>query len=171
MLLATQHRTAIIVGYAITAIVRVLLTWTVVTFVAVVIAGMEVGGSAVDVVVLYLLSLTVNVVALLFSCGIALRLRTLQAGPLMQFPVFILLFLTPVYVPQALLAGWISHVAKVQSADPRPQHQPRPPRRPLGRDPRRLRGRLRPRRAARRLGRQRDAPGGDRGLAQTDGRS
>ena len=113
MLLATQHRTAIIAGYAITAIVRVLLTWTVVTFVAVVIAGMEVGGSAVDVVVLYLLSLTINVVALLFSCGIALRLRTLQAGPLMQFPVFILLFLTPVYVPQALLAGWISHVAKV----------------------------------------------------------
>src|SRR4029079_8644178 len=31
MLLATQHRTAILVGYAITAIVRVLLTWSVVT--------------------------------------------------------------------------------------------------------------------------------------------
>jgi ABC-2 type transport system permease protein len=36
----------------------------------------------------------------------------LQAGPLMQFPVFILLFLTPVYVPQALLAGWVAHVAR-----------------------------------------------------------
>ena len=66
-----------------------------------------------DIVALYLLSLTVNVVALLFACGIALRLRTLQAGPLMQFPIFILLFLTPVYVPQELLAGWVSHVAKV----------------------------------------------------------
>ncbi len=31
----------------------------------------------------------------------------------MQFPMFILLFLTPVYVPQALLAGWVAHVAKV----------------------------------------------------------
>ena len=30
----------------------------------------------------------------------------------MQFPVFMLLFLAPVYVPQALLAGWVSHVAK-----------------------------------------------------------
>ena len=30
----------------------------------------------------------------------------------MQFPVFMLLFLTPVYVPQALLVGWVSHVAK-----------------------------------------------------------
>ena len=80
MLLATRHRTAILVGYAITALVRVLLTWTVVTFVAVVIAGMEVGGSAVDVVVLYLLSVTLNVAALLFASGIALRFRTLQAA-------------------------------------------------------------------------------------------
>jgi ABC-2 type transport system permease protein len=31
----------------------------------------------------------------------------------MQFPMFILLFLTPVYVPQDLLAGWIAHVASV----------------------------------------------------------
>ena len=52
MLLATQHRTAIIVGYAITAIVRVLVTWTVVTVVAL-LAGMEIGGSAVDVLGLY----------------------------------------------------------------------------------------------------------------------
>lgn len=112
MLLATRHRTSIIVGYAITAVLRVLVTWVVVTLVAL-LAGMEVGGSALEIASLYLLSLTINVVALLFSSGIALRLRTLQAGPLMQFPVFILLFLTPVYVPQALLAGWVSHVAKV----------------------------------------------------------
>ncbi len=112
MLLATRHRTSIVVGYAITAIVRILVTWVVITIVAL-LAGMQIGGSPLEVVGLYLLSLTINVVALLFASGIALRLRTLQAGPLMQFPVFILLFLTPVYVPQALLAGWVSHVARV----------------------------------------------------------
>ena len=112
MMLASRHRTSIIVGYAITAMVRVLVTWTVVTSVAVFIAGMSVGGSAADIVGLYTLSLTVNVVALLFACGIALRLRTLQAGPLMQFPIFMLLFMSPVYVPQALLVGWVSHVAR-----------------------------------------------------------
>lgn len=111
MMLATRHRTSIVLGYTLTAMARVLVTWTVVTCVAL-LAGMEVGGSAAEIVALYLLSLSVNVVALLFACGIALRLRTLQAGPLMQFPVFILLFLTPVYVPQALLAGWVSHVAR-----------------------------------------------------------
>jgi ABC-2 type transport system permease protein len=90
----------------------VLVTWSVVTCVAL-LAGMEVGGNAADIAGLYTLSLTVNVVALLFACGIALRLRTLQAGPLMQFPVFMLLFMAPVYVPQALLVGWVSHVARV----------------------------------------------------------
>ncbi len=111
MLLATQHRTTIVLGYTLTAMARVIVTWTVVTIVAL-LAGMEVGGSAVEILGLYLLSLSVNVVALLFACGIALRLRTLQAGPLMQFPIFMLLFMSPVYVPQELLVGWISHVAE-----------------------------------------------------------
>jgi ABC-2 type transporter len=112
MMLATRHRTSIIVGYALTAMVRVLVTWTVVTCVAL-LAGMSIGGSVADIVGLYTLSLTVNVVALLFAGGIALRLRTLQAGPLMQLPIFMLLFMSPVYVPQALLVGWVSHVARL----------------------------------------------------------
>ncbi|MGB0121782.1 MAG: hypothetical protein WBP55_12600, partial [Solirubrobacterales bacterium] len=37
----------------------------------------------------------------------------LQAGPLMQMPVFIILFLAPVYVPQDLLSGWIEPAASV----------------------------------------------------------
>ena len=36
----------------------------------------------------------------------------MQAGPIMQLPVFLILFFAPVYVPLALLAGWVSHVAK-----------------------------------------------------------
>jgi ABC-2 type transport system permease protein len=112
MLLATRRRSSILLAYALTAAVRVLVTWAIVTVVAL-LAGMEIGGSAVEITGLYLLSLTVNVIALLFAAGIGLRLRTLQAGPLMQFPIFMLLFMAPVYVPQALLAGWVSHAAAV----------------------------------------------------------
>lgn len=112
MLLATRNRTSIIVGYVLTAIVRVLVTWAVVTVVAL-LAGMNVGGGAAEIAALYALSLTVNTIALLFAAGIGLRLRTLQAGPLMQFPIFMVLFITPVYVPQALLAGWVATVADV----------------------------------------------------------
>jgi hypothetical protein len=42
-----------------------------------------------------------------------MRLRTIQAGPAMQMPVFIVLFLAPVYVPLDLLAGWVEAVAHV----------------------------------------------------------
>jgi ABC-2 type transport system permease protein len=36
-----------------------------------------------------------------------------QAGPLMQTPVFMALFLAPVYVPLPLLQGWIHAVARL----------------------------------------------------------
>ena len=42
-----------------------------------------------------------------------MRFRTIQAGPLMQMPVFLLLFFAPVYVPLDLLDGWIHTVATV----------------------------------------------------------
>jgi ABC-2 type transport system permease protein len=37
----------------------------------------------------------------------------MQAGPIMQLPVFLVLFFAPVYVPISLLAGWIHAVAVV----------------------------------------------------------
>ena len=37
-----------------------------------------------------------------------MRFRTIQAGPLMQMPVFLILFFAPVYVPLDLLTGWIA---------------------------------------------------------------
>ena len=40
-----------------------------------------------------------------------MRLRTMQAGPLMQMPVFLVLFFAPVYVPLTLLTGWIETLA------------------------------------------------------------
>ena len=48
---------------------------------------------------------------MLWASGVALRFRTIQVGPLMQLPVFLLLFFAPVYVPLALLTGWIETVA------------------------------------------------------------
>jgi ABC-2 type transport system permease protein len=112
MMLATRRRSSIVLGYAIGAAARLGVTWTVVTGVAL-LAGMEVAGSGVDLAGMYFIALLANVAALLFSAGIALRFRTLQAGPLMQMPVFIILFLAPVYVPQSLLTGWIEPAASV----------------------------------------------------------
>lgn len=112
MMLATSKRSSILVGYAIGAALRLIVVWVIITGVSL-LAGMEVRGSGYDLVGMYSLGLLSNVVALLFSAGIAFRFRSLQAGPLMQMPVFIALFLAPVYVPQELLTGWIEPIARV----------------------------------------------------------
>jgi ABC-2 type transport system permease protein len=111
-LLAAGNRGAIVAGYALAALIRALITWVVLTAVALV-AGMEVGGSGVDLFGLYGLAIGVNVAATLWAAGVAMRVRSIQGGPLMQFPTFLTLFLAPVYVPLALLSGWIHAVASV----------------------------------------------------------
>ena len=115
LLLAATRRSGILAGYALTALVRWMFTAAVVTIVALV-AGMEVGGSGVDLFGLVLLGLLVNMVSVLWAAGVAMRTRTMQAGPLMQVPIFLTLFLAPVYVPLALLDGWIHAVASVNPA-------------------------------------------------------
>jgi ABC-2 type transport system permease protein len=111
-MLAASHRSGIVVGYALAALFRSLVTWVILTTVALV-AGMQVGGSAGEIVALYALAALVNVAATLWAAGVALRVRSIQGGPLMQFPTFLVLFLAPVYVPLDLLSGWIHTVASV----------------------------------------------------------
>ena len=111
-LLAARNRDGIVAGYAIAALVRALITWAILTVVALV-AGMEVGGDGVELVGLYGLAILVNLAATLWAAGVAMRVRSIQGGPLMQFPAFLILFLAPVYVPLSLLSGWIHAVASV----------------------------------------------------------
>ena len=110
LLLAAPNRTGIVLGYSIAALGRWFVTAAVLTTVAL-IAGMNIGGSTADIVGLYTLAVIVNGAAVLWAAGVAMRLRTMQAGPVMQFPVFLVLFFAPVYVPLSLLEGWIHTVA------------------------------------------------------------
>jgi ABC-2 type transport system permease protein len=110
LLLSAPRRSGIIAGYTIGALLRWALTGTVVT-IAALIAGMNVDGNGIQLVGLLGLGIVMNLVAALWACGVAMFLRTEQAGALIQMPVFILLFLAPVYVPLPLLTGWIHDVA------------------------------------------------------------
>ena len=112
LLLAAPHRSGIVLGYGVAALVRWFVTVSVLTAVAFAV-GMRVGGSGIDLFGLYALALILNVAALLWACGVAMRFRTMQAGPVMQMPVFLVLFFAPVYVPLSLLQGWIHTVATV----------------------------------------------------------
>src|SRR5205085_6526778 len=112
LLLAAPNRLGIVFGYALAALGRWMITATVLTVVALLV-GMHVGGSGADLVGLYALAVLVNLAAVLWATGVAMRFRTMQAGPVMQFPVFVVLFFAPVYVPLGLLRGWIHSIAVV----------------------------------------------------------
>jgi ABC-2 type transport system permease protein len=112
LLIAAPQRSGIIAGYAIAAVVRWMVTATLLTVVAL-LAQMNVGGDGVDLVALYTLALIVSLAGTLWASGVAMRLRTIQAGPVMQLPVFLALFFAPVYVPLHLLSGWLEAVASV----------------------------------------------------------
>jgi ABC-2 type transport system permease protein len=114
LMLGATSRGGIVAGYWLSALVRAATTITVITAVALV-AGLEVHGNGVDLVGLYTLALLMNTFAMLFGTGVAMRLRTMQAGPAIQTPAFLLLFLAPVWVPFDLLTGWVKAAA---SANP-----------------------------------------------------
>jgi ABC-2 type transport system permease protein len=115
VMLAAPRRGAIVVGYWLAALVRAIFTVSVITAVGLA-AGLELAGSGVDLVGLYALAFLFNAVAMLFGSGIAMRLRTMQAGPAMQVPVFLLLFLAPVWVPYDLLTGLVHAAASANPA-------------------------------------------------------
>jgi ABC-2 type transport system permease protein len=112
LLLSAPRRSGIIAGYTVGALLRWALTGTVVT-IAALIAQMNVDGNGIQLIGLLGLGVILNLVSALWACGVAMFLRTEQAGALIQMPVFVLLFLAPVYVPLTLLTGWIHDVANV----------------------------------------------------------
>jgi ABC-type multidrug transport system permease subunit len=115
LMLAAQDRRGIVLGYALVALTRAAITLTVVTVVALA-TGMRITGTGVDVLGLYGLGALLLLTGYGWAAGVALRFRSIQAGPLMQTPVFLILFLAPVYVPLGLLKGWIHAVASVNPA-------------------------------------------------------
>ena len=115
LLLASPQRTGIIAGYVVAAFVRFLLTGLVVT-VAALIAGMQVDGDGGQLLGLLSLAALLNATATLWGTGMSMRFQSLQAGPAMQIPVFLILFLAPVYVPLDLLNGWIHDAASYNPA-------------------------------------------------------
>lgn len=115
LMLAAEDRRGIALGYALVALTRATITLSVVTVVAL-IAGMRITGDGVDVFGLYGLAALLVLVGYGWAAGVAFRFRSIQAGPLMQTPLFLILFLAPVYVPLSLLKGWIHSVASVNPA-------------------------------------------------------
>lgn len=117
LMLAAPNRLAIVAGYALSALVRALVIGSLLFGIAL-LAGMQVSSNAVQLGGLVGLAVLVNASAAMWATGIALRFRSIQAGPLMQMPTFLILFLAPVYVPLELLTSWIHAVASINPITP-----------------------------------------------------
>ncbi|HEX6117626.1 MAG TPA: ABC transporter permease [Solirubrobacterales bacterium] len=117
LLLASRDRTAMIAGYAIVALTRAAFTFAMLFAIALAV-GMPVAADAVELTGLIGLAFVFGTAGLMLSAGVALRFRSLQAGPLMQVPVFIALMTAPVFVPIELLSGWVEAVASVNPVTP-----------------------------------------------------
>jgi ABC-2 type transport system permease protein len=111
LMLAASNRHGIILGYTLASLVRAFMTGTLVTALALV-TGMPITGGF-DFFGLIALAILANIAATLFGAGIAMMLRTQQAGPVIRTPIFLVLFLAPVFVPLNLLTGWIETVARL----------------------------------------------------------
>jgi ABC-2 type transport system permease protein len=115
LLLGAPRRGGIIVGYVLAGLARYLVTGVVVTIAALA-SGMQVDGGPTDLFGLVGLGLILNAASTLFATGVSMRAKSMQAGPAMQIPIFLTLFLAPVYVPMDLLQGWIHSVARLNPA-------------------------------------------------------
>ncbi len=114
LMLAASNRYGIILGYTIASLVRATMTGMLVTVFALV-TGMPISGGfdLFGLFGLIALAVLANIAATLFGAGVAMLLRTQQAGPVIRTPIFLVLFLAPVFVPLNLLSGWIETVARL----------------------------------------------------------
>jgi ABC-2 type transport system permease protein len=115
LMLAAEDRRGIALGYALVALSRSVITLALITGVALA-TGMRITGNGIDLFGLYGLAALLVLIGYVWAAGVAFRFRSIQAGPLMQTPVFLIIFLAPVYVPLSLLQGWIHSVASINPA-------------------------------------------------------
>ena len=117
LMLAAPQRMALIGGYLISSVGRFAVGTAIVWGVALA-TGMPVRGQALDVAGLVGLALLLNVATALFGAGVALRLQSLAAGTLIIVPIFMSLFLSPVFVPRQELSGWLRTAADINPLTP-----------------------------------------------------
>ncbi len=111
LFVATARREAIMLGFVLSTFLRYIILLLVVTGIALV-ADLELPAGIVGWVGAVSLGLVLNVAGTMWACAVMFRGRGPHFAPLMQVPVFILLFLAPVYMPIELLDGWIEFAAR-----------------------------------------------------------
>ncbi|HEY1357696.1 MAG TPA: ABC transporter permease [Thermoleophilaceae bacterium] len=117
LMLAAPRRMAIIGGYVVMSFVRGLIAVVVIGGIAVA-TGMPIRGGVLDMLGLVALALLLNVATTLYGAGMALRVQSAGGGVLIFIPVFMVMLLTPAFVPRDLLDGWLHTAASINPLTP-----------------------------------------------------
>ncbi|MCW2925101.1 MAG: hypothetical protein JWM98_2505 [Thermoleophilia bacterium] len=112
LMLAVGHRNAILFGYMLSTFVRAALMSAIVTGVAF-IAGLQMLGGPLQIGGMYVLALSLSLVGTMWAAGVMFRARDPQLGPAMQIPMFLAVFMAPVFVPLDVLQGWLHGAASI----------------------------------------------------------
>lgn len=110
LLIAAPKRSGLLLGFVLGGLLRFVVTGVILWAIAL-LAGMTVLGNAVDIAAMWLLGAALCTASVLWVAGLAFRFQSIDIGGFMQTPVFVLLFLAPVYVPLGLLTGWLKVAA------------------------------------------------------------
>ena len=116
-MIAVPRRLAIVAGYLLVSIGRCLLGVAVIWGLALAV-GMSVRGDALEIAGVILLAVLLNIATTLYGVGLALRMQSTAAGALVFIPVFMVLFLTPVFAPRSTFTGWLKTATAVNPLTP-----------------------------------------------------
>jgi len=111
-LLAPISRATLLGGAVGAAVVRSLVTTTVV-LIAAGIGGVAVPGGGLGLLALYVSAIGIGVVGALWGLGLVYRAQSSRVGPLIQVGIFLAIFLSTAQVPISAMSGWLPDVARV----------------------------------------------------------
>ncbi|MDQ1404029.1 MAG: type transport system permease protein [Actinomycetota bacterium] len=109
--LAPVRPTALVTGPLLAAAGRSLPPYLIVLVVGL-LSGARMPGGIPGALVLLVASVGIAIVAGGWAVGLALRIKSMQAAPLMQVGVFLLIFLSTAQVPLSVMTGWLHTVAR-----------------------------------------------------------
>jgi ABC-2 type transport system permease protein len=111
LLLAPAPRRVLLLGPAVASLLRVQIPfWLVLAAGA--LGGAEMPGGPLALVTLFLAAAGTCLLHTFWTLGLAFRLKSQRAAPLMQIGVFLTIFLAAAQVPLDVMTGWLHEVAR-----------------------------------------------------------
>ena len=111
LLMSPVPRTSLVAGLYLGAMVRTFIPTMLVSILGFA-QGAALPGGVIGYLLLVVAALGSCIVAAGWGIGMALRVKTFAAAPILFMAVFLATFMTPVQVPQSFLSGWLETVVR-----------------------------------------------------------